>query len=371
MQHRNNTISRPLTALILGSLVCLVLAPLPVLAAEAAADIPRTADGKPDLSGTYDVATLTPLSRPRRYGDELNLTQEEADAIAEHWRANLDKDAQPSDPNREAPPKGGVDFYIPEFNGAAGGVGGYNAFFVDLGDSNFKLDGKYRTSIIVDPPNGQMPPLTDGAKKRMAGLAAFRHANTGDAWWLDREKGPYDDIEDRPLGERCLLGFGSTSGPPAMPVMYNNLKSIVQTEDHVIILVEMNHDARIVRLNSEHAPPEVRKWLGDSIGWWEGDTLVVDTTNFRDQLSFSRASSDLHVVERFSRIDKDTLLYEFTVDDPSTWTEPWSGEYPWPATDNRVYEYACHEGNYAMGNIMRGARLLEGEGLAKKGSDIE
>jgi hypothetical protein len=188
--------------------------------------------------------------------------------------------------------------------------------------------------------------------------------NTGKAWWIDQPVGPYDDPELRPLGERCLLGFGSTSGPPMLPVMYNNMKRIVQTGDHVTILVEMNHDARVVRIGGEHPPASIRKWMGDSIGRWEGDTLVVDTTNFREQSGFSLASEDLHVVERFTRIDAGTLLYQFTVDDPGTWAKPWSGEYIWPASSERVYEYACHEGNYALGNIMRGARILEDEARA-------
>ena len=151
-----------------------------------------------------------------------------------------------------------------------------------------------------------------------------------------------------------------------LPVLYNNLKRIVQTPDHVMILVEMVHDARIIRLNSEHAPESVRRWLGDSIGWWEGDTLVVDTTNFTDNPAI-RASRDLHVVERFERIDEDTLRYRFTVEDPNVWTGSWSGEYPWPASENRVYEYACHEGNYAMEGILKGARLLEAEAMQASG----
>jgi hypothetical protein len=146
-----------------------------------------------------------------------------------------------------------------------------------------------------------------------------------------------------------------------LPVLYNNLKKIVQTEDHLLILVEMVHDARVVRMNQEHDPPEIRKWLGDSVGHWEGDTLVVDTTNFTDTPALSGASGNLHVVERFTRVDADTLVYHFTVDDPTVWTEPWSGEYVWPATESRVYEYACHEANYSLGGILRGARLLEGE----------
>ena len=146
-----------------------------------------------------------------------------------------------------------------------------------------------------------------------------------------------------------------------LPVLYNNLKRIVQTDDYVMILVEMVHDARIVRMNEEHAPPEVRSWLGDSVGHWEGDTLVVDTTNFKDTPGLSGASRDLHVVERFTRLDADTLLYHFTVDDPTIWSAKWSGEYVWPVTSDRVYEYACHEANYAMGGILRGARILEDE----------
>ena len=154
-----------------------------------------------------------------------------------------------------------------------------------------------------------------------------------------------------------------------LPTLYNNLKRIVQTPDHVMILIEMVHDARIIRLNSEHADPSVRKWLGDSIGWWEGDTLVVDTTNFNDFPAQWGASRDLHVVERFTRIDEDTLHYSFTVDDPNTWEGTWSGEYPWPATETQVYEYACHEGNYAMEGILRGARLLEEEATATPGGE--
>ena len=198
------------------------------------------------------------------------------------------------------------------------------------------------------------------------------HENKGDAWWLGREgAGPYDGPEALTLSDRCLLGFGSTGGPPMLPTFYNNLKRIVQTPDHVVILIEMVHDARIIRLNSEHADPSVRKWLGDSIGWWEGDTLVVDTTNFPDQPSLYGASRDLHVVERFERIDKDSLLYSFTVEDANSWTAPWSGEYPWPQSDERVFEYACHEGNYAMEGILKGARLLEQDTVAagNPGSD--
>ena len=362
---------RQITCLI-ALLTLVLVAPCGLLAAEKS-DIPRRPDGKPDLSGTYDIATLTPFTRPARYGDKATITEDEAKQIAEYWASNLAKDAAPSDPDRDAPPEGGTGIYVPEWEGAAGKVGGYNAFYTDTGESNFKIDGEYRTSIIVDPPNGQMPPLTDEARKRMASDAPFRNENTGTAWWLEKELdvGPYDDPELRPLAERCLLGFGSTAGPPMLPVMYNNLKRIVQTDDTVVITAEMNHDARVVRIGGEHDPPEVRKWLGDSVGHWEGDTLVVSTKNFRDEIGFFMGTRDMHVTERFTRVDEDTLLYSFTVDDPSTFTRPFTGEYPWPAVDERVYEYACHEGNYSLGGIMRGARLLEEEYQQGQGGSVE
>jgi hypothetical protein len=150
-----------------------------------------------------------------------------------------------------------------------------------------------------------------------------------------------------------------------LPVLYNNMKKIVQTRDHVMILAEMVHDARIVRMNEEHLPADIRMWMGDSIGRWEGDTLVVDTTNFNDQPALRLAGRNLHVVERFTRLDSGRLRYQFTVEDSTVWTAPWSGEYVWPASSERVFEYACHEGNYALGNIMRGARLLEADAQTK------
>ncbi|MYB17487.1 MAG: hypothetical protein F4Y16_00605 [Holophagales bacterium] len=367
----NHTISGVLSRSVL-TLGLAALIALPAVAAED--DTPRMADGKPDLSGFYNIATLTPLQRPARYGDNLFLTAEEANAIEEEEQALLARANEKSDPNRAAPSDTGaapVGFDDSQReNLGAGNVGGYNAFWIDRGSSAVSIDGAYRTSIISEPANGRMPPITDAARERRAArraLTPFR-ANKGVAWWIQEggadAPGPYDDIEQRPHAERCIMGFGSTQGPPMLPALYNNHKRIVQTDTHVMILVEMNHDARVVRLNSEHDDPGVRKWLGDSIGWWEGDTMVVSTKNFGDRPGLSSASRDLHVTERFTRLDADTLHYEFTVDDPSTWAQPWQGDYVWPATTDKVYEYACHEGNYAMGNIMRGARLLESEALA-------
>ena len=180
--------------------------------------------------------------------------------------------------------------------------------------------------------------------------------------------GAFDGPELRPLAERCLLGFGSTSGPPTLPnYFYNNLKQIVQTKDTVLILNEMVHDARVVRMNAEHLPATIRKWNGDSIGHWDGDTLVVDTTNFTGKTRFNGSGDQLHVVERFTRVDPKTVLYRFIVEDPTTWERAWTGEYPWRVTDEKLYEYACHEGNYSLGGMLRGARQKEAEDAAKTG----
>ena len=328
--------------------------------------VPRLPNGRPDFSGTYDVATLTPLVRPAEFGERLALTPEEAEAIAKRKAEIYAADLAPSDPNRKAPPVGGTPIFDPAVEGASGGSGGYNGFFMDKGDHALQIDGKFRTSILVEPSDGRMPAMTPEAQARRAEAIAFGQPNTGTAWWIDQEKGPYDDIEQRPAAERCLLGF--TGATPTFPALYNNFKRIVQTEDHLMILIEMNHDARIVRLGSDHPPKEIRRWLGDPIGWWEGDTLVIQSTNFRPGTQARGGSENLEVTERFSWTE-DGLLYRFTVKDESVWTAPWTGEYLWRPTDQKVYEYACHEGNYAMGNIMRGARLLEQEALAKGSSE--
>ncbi len=345
------------------ALVALVGIAAPMLAA-GDEDIPRTASGRPDFSGHYDVATLTPLMRPAAFGDELFMSREEADRRVKQAASLRAATSQASDPNREAPPDGGDGS-----PGAAGNVGGYNSFWIDNGTDVFEVDGKFRTSIITHPKNGRFPPVTEAVRERAAARRGFFRRNTGEAWWLEREgPGPYDDPELRPLAERCLLGFSSTAGPPMLPALYNNLKRIVQTEDHVMILVEMVHDARIVRIGGEHLPATERRWLGDSTGWWDGDTLVIDTKNFGDRVALRSATRDLHTVERFSPMGADHVLYQFTVEDPNVWTESWSGEYVWPRTDTLLYEYACHEGNYALGNIMRGARLLEEDAAAKAAS---
>ena len=229
---------------LLLSLAVLLAAPIAVAAQD---EIPRRPDGKPDLSGAYDVATLTPLTRPREFGDRLTLTDEEAAAIARRKAEIYEADFKPSDPNREAPPVGGAPIFDPGLEVASGGSGGYNAFYMDPGDNVIRIDGKWRTSIITDPPNGQYPEMTPtGMARAAAQFAAFGHQNTGTAWWLEENEdgsGPYDNMEQRPLPERCLMGFSSTGGPPMLPALYNNHKRIVQTGNHVMILIEMVHDA--------------------------------------------------------------------------------------------------------------------------------
>ncbi len=360
-----------LQRLLFFSLGLLVLA-APVLASSTA-DIPRTPSGKPDISGTYNLATLTPLERPASFGENLYLTKEQADEIIAKEQEQIALGAAQSDPDRDAPAIGGaapvgLDESQRE-NLGAGNVGGYNNFWIDRGDSVVMVDGKFRTSILTDPPNGRRPGFAPAAMAELGKLRDLFRPNDGTAYWIDWDRpGPYDNIEQRPLAERCLASFGSTV--PALPALYNNYKRIIQTEDTVMILNEMVHDVRVVRIGGEHAPEDQRFWWGDSVGRWEGDTLVVETKNFKKhEGGFLGPTETLHVTERFTRKDADTLHYEFTVNDPSLWQAPWTGDFTWPESDEKVYEYACHEGNYAMGNIMRGARLLEREALEKKKSE--
>jgi hypothetical protein len=347
----------------LGGVVVVYLAMASVTMAQNDG-ISRTPSGRPDLSGTYDVSTLTPMERPEELGEKMALTAEEAAEVAERARQRDVRRNQPSDPDRGAPPQGGDGS-----GGAAGNVGGYNGFWIDNGDSAFQVDGQWRTSILIDPPNGRYPSLVNDSPGRRGG----RRPNDGTAYWLEAgldAPGPYDDMEQRPYAERCILSFGSTSGPPMLPALYNNHKRIVQSEDTVLILIEMVHDARLVRMNAEHDPPEIKKWLGDSIGWWEGDTLVVETTNFVDRPAFRRGTGNMTVTERFRMESADTLIYSFTVEDATVWTRPFTGEYAWPRSDNKVFEYACHEANYALEGIMHGARLLEAEFRGEKPAGV-
>ncbi len=337
-------------ALIIAAGAAATLAPVPVTGQTAAKPwtVPRLLDGQPDLQGVWTNATITPLERPNGFTSAV-LTEAEAARLEKQVAARSERLAQPSNPDRAAPPVGGDGS-----TGAAGNVGGYNNFWIDAGDRVAVVNGERRSSLITDPPDGKVPPATDEAKARFAERAAAL-----------RGKGAYDHPEMRPLAERCLLSFGPTT--PMIPnYFYNNNYQIVQTPDHVMILMEMVHDARIVRMNASHLPSHIRPWMGDSIGKWEGDTLVIDTTNFPLQQPFRGSAENLHVIERLRRVGPTSILYKFTVDDPTTFTRSWGGEIPFRASDEQIYEYACHEGNYALGNILRGERQREREAAAKK-----
>ena len=305
--------------------------------------VPRTPDGKPDLQGNWTNETLTPLERPNGVSS-LTMSDEAAARLAQGIAARRERLAQPSDPNRPAPPQGGDGS-----TGAAGNVGGYNNFWLAPGEKVARVDGVPRTSLIVDPPDGRVPALTADARKRQQDRQA-----------ANRRFGQYDHPELRPLAERCITSFGSNAGPPMLPnYFYNNNYQIVQTKDHVMILVEMVHDARVIRIGGTHLPRPLRPWYGDSIGRWDGDTLVVETTNFHPQQIFRGASENLKVTERFTRTGPDRILYQFTIDDPTTFSRPWSGEVPFTRMNELIYEYACHEGNYALSNILSGERARE------------
>jgi hypothetical protein len=383
MRNRSHTVL--LTGLVAVTAVCAVRslgaqaakapAQTPAKAAPArkAATLPRTPDGHPDFQGVYDVATVTPLERPAEARGRPVLTDEEAAAAEAYELQREAKDAAPLSVDRSAPSVGGERVAtktwletVEQF--AGGGTGGYNRFWIEQGRQIISVDGQKRSSILIDPPDGKIPPMKPEARQRNARLrAAAVDPSASEGATASGPPGAFDGPESRPLAERCLLGFNSTAGPPSLPnYFYNNFKQIVQTRDTVLILNEMVHDARVVRIGGTHLPPTIRRWMGDSIGWWEGDTLVVDTTNFTGKTQFSGSNDQLHVVERIKRVDANTLLYRFTIEDPSTWDRAWTGEYPWKATTEHLYEYACHEGNYAMTNMLRGARFKEAEDAGKK-----
>jgi hypothetical protein len=372
-----NRISLRMRTAAMGVALALLLTALPVAAqttqtankTAAKSTIKRMTDGHPDLQGTYDLATMTPMDRLP--GDGPVLTKEQAEKLQQAEAARRAKDATKLDPNRPPPAVGGDtspvgNSYFERLERAGGGaVGGYDRLWLNQGTNYMMVDGQIRTSIVVDPPDGHVPPFNALAKQRQAAGRARPQSDAGEQDSRAARRGEYDNPEDRPLSERCLLGFGSTSGPPALPdYFYNDLHQIVQTKDNVMILTEMIHDARVVRMNAEHLPKNIRRWMGDSVGRWDGDTLVIDTTNFTDKTRFRGSTENLHVIERLTRLDDKTLLYRFTVEDPNTWDKPWTGEMTWPSTTQPILEYACHEGNYALGDVMRGARKQDADEAA-------
>jgi len=310
---------------------------------------PETSFGQPDLQGTWSNATLTPFTREAQYKDRLTLTPDEAAKI-ETSNEQINKDGlKPTDPKATI-----KDLPVDCGRGFKGVDCGYNSFWVDPGNQLIRSDGQARTSIIVSPPSGQLPSMTpEGQKRAIVLMARYRGGGSHN----------YDNPESRSLGERCITSFGSSAGPPMLPLLYNNNYQIVQTPDSVAILVEMVHDTRVIRLNASHGPSTVRTWMGDSVGHWEGKTLVIDTINIRrEQAMYGLGSDQFHVVERLTRISPDKILYQFKVDDPQTYKEAFTGELTFNATKGPVYEYACHEGNYALPHILAGARAKEKEG---------
>jgi len=293
---------------------------------------PRTPEGHPDLQGVWTNSTLTPLERPRELGAKAAFTEEEARA----WER---RDLEQGSRDRR-------DGSAEEDVGRA-----YNELFFERGTRLTRYNGTIRTAMITDPPDGRIPPLTAAAQKRLDDARAYAALH------------PADTPRDRSLTERCL--HWQASGPPMLPGPYNNDYQIIQTPGYVMILVEMVHDVRVIPTDGRaHLPRTVRQWMGDSVGHWVNDTLVVDTDNFTNKTRFRGSSENLHVIERFKRIAPDTILYSFTIDDPSTYTNSWSAELPLVASHGPIYEYACHEGNVALMGILAGARADENKAEA-------
>ncbi len=291
----------------------------------------RTADGKPNLAGIYSFSTITPLQRPEELGTKSTLTDEEAAAFEQSENARQNRDL--FDPEKGQPSAG----YAPR---AQGGVLSYNEFWYERGS---KLTGDRRTSLVVDPASGRIP-FTPDAVRINADRRRISDSGLGNSY------------EDRPVADRCLQGFNS--GPPMTPGQYNNNVQIVQAPGLVVVINEMVHNARIIPTDgSPHT--KLRQWSGDSRGHWEGDTLVVETVNFRRETSLQGSTADTRVIERFTRVDPQILKYEFTVSDPHSYTQPWSAMIPLVKIPGPIFEYACHEGNYALPNILAGARLQE------------
>ena len=315
---------RSITAALIVALVGLAALP----AAAPAQDAPKTAWGAPDLQGVWDFRTITPLQRPEDLGDKAFLTEEEA---VQREREAVERDIRLW--NQEA-----------RRTEAGGNVGGYNNFWMDRGT---RVVGTRRTSLIIDPPNGRMPESTEaGGARAAAGRGSFS----------DQLPASYTDLSN---ADRCLMGFNA--GPPITPGGYNQNVQIFQTPDHLVLMTEMVHTVRSVPLDGRSAIDDERlaQWSGNSIGHWEGDTLVVETTNFDTDRNWRGSSTTMRLVERFTRVDETTLEYEYTVDDPETWVEPWTVNLPMTRNDLPMFEYACHEGNYSMDAMLGGARADE------------
>ena len=311
---------------------------------------PRNSWGQPDLQGTYTTATITPLTRDAKYGTRNVLTKQEADGLEQATRDQVKRADLPTPPEATVKDLKNADCGA---DGISGFNCGYNQGWKDPGTALIDFNGEKRASIITSPANGQMPARVAAAGGGGGDAAAAR---------ARAMRGRTDNPEGFSLGERCLLSFGSSAGPPMLPLMYNNTYQIVQSKDEVAIDVEMVHDVRHIRLSAQHGPPNIKLWMGDSIGHWDGDTLVVETTNMRAEQGLRGASPNQKVIERFTRVGPNKLKYAFTVDDPGTYAAPFSGEVAMNITKGQVYEYACHGGNYALTGMLAGARAEEKAG---------
>jgi hypothetical protein len=304
---------------------------------------PRTADGHPDLQGVWTNASLTRLERDAKFGGRVILTEAEAAELEDRNKALVDLG------NKSTDPKATVKDLPSDCSDGRGDNCNYNAGWTDPGTTVMRVAGKPHSAFITTTADGKVPALTPEARARVqAQMAGRRTARIN------------DNPETRSPGERCILSFGNSAGPVMLPLLYNNIYQIVQTPDDVAIEVEMVHDVRTVRLGAKtHLPAQIRPWMGDSIGHWEGDTLVIETTNYHPGQSFRGASEHLKVTERLTRVGPDRMHYGFWVEDPSVFTRPWGGEYEFARSTGPLYEYACHEGNYALAGILAGAREEE------------
>jgi hypothetical protein len=314
---------------------------------------PRTSDGHPDLSGVWTNASTTSLERPKEYGDRLVLTDEElakieGETIARNARQNARTSKELQNNWKEIGLK--PDTLDECRSGSTGAACGYNAFWTDPGDLVMRVNGKARTSHITYPADGRMP-------KRVTAPGAGRAAIV-ESSEESRSGGRDGNPEERGLGERCIYMSGP-SGPVMTDTLYNNNYQFVQTGRHFAIWVEMIHEMRIVRMNEKHRDDGVRPWGGDSIGWWEGDTLVVETQGYHPQQSVRGGGPNLKLTERFTRVAPDRIHYAFHVEDPETWVEPWGGDYEFAGVKGNVYEFGCHEGNYGLANILSGGRSAD------------
>jgi hypothetical protein len=330
---------------------------------------PRLAIGQPDLQGVWSNASLTQPSRPAAVKDRAVYTEEEVAKLENQVLVEIEEGNQRTDPNASATFENKTTVTRPEFEAAGGAVGGYNRGWLDPGNHVMRVNGEPRTSLITTP-DGRPPARKAGAATVRAQQPEFVKL-LGDS--PTKPGGAFENMESRGAGERCIISFGRNGGPPMFANgFYNNNYQFIQSPTSVAIVVEMNHDARIIRLNAKHRTDDVRPYFGDSIGWWEGDTLVVETTNIPQSQNYMGSWKDLKVTERFTRVAADRLHYKFTVEDPTMWDAAWGGEYEFhPLEPSRLYEYACHEGNYALHGILAGARVQEAEAAQKAAAEAK